>query len=401
MFRFHAAPLPDEWVNDPNALFFDGSTYRLFAQHSNSAPNFKTVNWGSFSSVDLVEWQWEGAVIAATPEHSIYSGSVCAIGATNHEAFYTLHNRSSGWQTQSRALAPLWADTGVPLGPEGANCRDPFVFRHASSSGWHMILAEPSDWVNWTDDEPSHLSIWHSVDRLTWQRTGMIGPWHPKGVMWEVPVIVSFGAVDALIISLVDRRKGEAECSVRYWLGKFSGKDFLPDSEFPEEGILLDLGPDFYAAIPNVAEGWPHEDRAIIAWGSNWQTAKTFAWPGNIHGGPLTMVRQLLLEDGRLKQRPYNHIEPLATRYRWHNGEPLSIVVITELASLVIELDGDGTMRAERQCEDIMQCWGRVVANLLAAPSDILVFNDAGFIEVFFVESGLVLTVFLPGDKPT
>ena len=66
----------------------------------------------------------------------------------------------------------------------------------------------------------------------------------------------------------------------------------------------------------------------------------------------------------------------------------------------MIELDGDGTMRAERQCEDIMQCWGRVVANLLAAPSDILVFNDAGFIEVFFVESGLVLTVFLPGVEP-
>lgn len=400
MFCFHASPLPGEWINDPNALFFDGSTYRLFAQHSNSAPNFKTVNWGSFSSTDLIEWQWEGVVIEASPEHSIYSGSVCAIDATNHEAFYTRHDRSTGWQTQSRAVAPLWADTGAPLDPEGANCRDPFVFSHASSDGWHMILAEPCDWINWIDNDPSRLSIWHSVDRLTWRRTGTVGPWCPTGVMWEVPVIVSFGEVDALIISLVDRREGQAECSVRYWLGRFNGQGFLPRGDFPAEGILLDLGPDFYAAIPNVAEGWPHEDRAIIAWASNWQTAKTVSWPGNIHGGPLTMVRRLLLEDGGLKQRPFEHFQPLATCYHWRNGEPLLIVVKTGLASLVIELDGDGTMRAERQCEDVAQCWGRIVENLLAAPSDILIFNDAGLIEVFFIETGLVLTVFLPGGGP-
>ena len=401
MFRFHASPLPGEWINDPNALFFDGLKYRLFAQHSNSSPDFKTVNWGAFSSADLIEWQWEGVVIAATSEHSIYSGSVCATGATTNEAFYTRHDRSSGWQTQGRAVAPSWTDTGVPLGPEGANCRDPFVFRHASSAGWHMILALPCDWVNWSDDKPSRLSVWHSDDRLNWQRKGTIGPWDPKGVMWEVPVLLSFGPVDALILSLVDRRGGRAECSVRYWLGHFSGQDFLPDSEFPAEGILLDLGPDFYAAIPNVAEGWSDEDRAIIAWGSNWQTAKSFVWPGDIHGGPLTMVRRLLLEDGRLKQRPYKKVEPLATSYRWRNGEPLSIVVTTELASLVIELDGDGTMCAERQCEDMAQCWSRAVDHLLAVPSDVLVFNDSGFVEVFFIETGLVLTAFLPGHKPT
>lgn len=113
------------------------------------------------------------------------------------------------------------------------------------------------------------------------------------------------------------------------------------------------------------------------------------------------MVRRLLLEDGRLKQRPYKKVEPLATSYRWRNGEPLSIVVTTELASLVIELDGDGTMCAERQCEDMAQCWSRAVDHLLAVPSDVLVFNDSGFVEVFFIETGLVLTAFLPGHKPT
>ena len=94
---------------------------------------------------------------------------------------------------------------------------------------------------------------------------------NPPGIMWEVPVLIEFGGTQALILSLVDRRGGRIACSVRYWLGRIGDQGWSRNADFPEMGLPLDYGPDFYAAMINLEKGWPLEERVLVAWASNWE----------------------------------------------------------------------------------------------------------------------------------
>ena len=82
-FAFHASPRPGEWMNDPNGLSFHNGRYRLWAQHSDAAPDFRQIGWGSWSSSDLLDWRWDGVAIPYNAGVSAYSGSVGSWGASS------------------------------------------------------------------------------------------------------------------------------------------------------------------------------------------------------------------------------------------------------------------------------------------------------------------------------
>ena len=213
-FDFHASPPPGEWMNDPNGLAFQNGRYRLWAQHSEAAPGFREIGWGSWSSSDLLHWRWDGVAIPYNEGCSVYSGSIAATETGLVDAWFTRHDHSGNWQTQIHAVGPDWTQTSAKLPPEGRNCRDPFVFFSAATQDWVMLVAEPCDWNDWASEAASHLTVWRSTNRRSWLKKGTIGPWHPPGVMWEVPALIEFGDVQALIVSLVDRRGGGRDAGV-------------------------------------------------------------------------------------------------------------------------------------------------------------------------------------------
>ena len=388
----HAAPPPGEWINDPNGLIFRDGQWRLFVQHSAAAPDFKVVGWARLSSPDLLHWTWDGPVIPPNPLGQAYSGSIVAEGE-ELAAYLTRHDGTLQRQVRlaSGDHGLTWRE-GPPLGPEGRNVRDPFVFHCRATGNWRMLVAEPCDWTDWPSDPPSRLAVWRK-DGEAWQFVAHVGPWMPSGVMWEVPVLVDFGATQALILSIVDRRSGSSECAVRYWLGRFDGEAFATTS--PSEGLLLDHGPDFYAAI--VAADEPPE-RTLVAWASSWATARAMPWPGAIMGGPISLPRRLILDAqaGRLVQSPAPDLAPVKS-WCWDAAEPLAVTINGIDCSLTISLDASG-LDVTRSGSQLLD-WHRREALDIAAPQTIDLYEDAGLVEPFIRPAGLTVTAFLPGAR--
>lgn len=303
-YAFHAAPPRGEWFNDPVGLVRSGGAYRLFVQHAANAPDFDRVGWARLTSSDLFRWRFDGPVIAADGECSRYSGSIIEDRGTL-SAFLTLNDE--GKTPRQSQIGMISHDAGASwsllegLGPAGRNVRDPFVWDDGRRR--RMLVAHPCDWADWPHDSWSRLTLWEKGKR-GWRQTGSIGPWHPRGVMWEMPGIIDFGERQALLISTIDRREDVARCGVRYWIGRLSDNDFAIEGGFPEAGVLLDIGPDFYAAVvadPNIYAG---SGRVITGWASTWSRPKSECLPGGGFGGPTAMQRLVELRGDRLSIGP-------------------------------------------------------------------------------------------------
>ena len=424
-FAFHAAPPPGEWCNDPNGLAFAHGAWRLFVQHSVAAPDFGEIGWARLSSADLLHWNWDGPVIPSDNLGQAYSGSVVA-GDETLSAYLTRHDGAIQRQVSltSEDAGASWRQ-GEPLGPEGRNVRDPFVFYCAATGDWRMLVAEPCDWNEWASEAPSTLGVWR-LERDSWRFVARIGPWMEPGVMWEMPRLVDFGSHQALIVSTVDRRHGRAACAVRYWLGQFDGANFSVATA--GDGLLLDHGPDFYAAIvdspapasptsasltsvsptsaspTSASPTTASEARMLVAWASNWDTARSMAWPGGGCGGPMTLPRLLSLDraSGRLMQRPVAGIEPAGV-FSWDGQAPKVVTLVGEDAELSLAFDRRGLHVRRRGLRGLggLLDWERSAADAFAdeQAQTIGIFNDAGLIEVFVAPAGLTVTAFVPGAR--
>jgi fructan beta-fructosidase len=385
-YRFHASAPPGEWINDPNALFFRDGRYQLLVQHAADVPDFRHIGWGRLTSPDLMDWRWEGVTLPPDAEVSRYSGSLAG-----DCLFFTDHDRARIWQRQRQAALAPDASSAEPIpggfGPEGRNVRDPFVWWTAQ--GWRMLVALPCDWTDWRTDPRSTLQLWASPDLEQWEQIAAIGPWSPAGVLWEVPAVIDFGERQALILSLVDRRGDETRCEVRYWVGRFDADGFTRDPSAPEEGLLLDHGPDLYAAIPNVPEDWPLPDRVVIGWASSWRTARSWAAPDARGGGPIAMPRRVSLVGDRLLFSP-----AIARRPDWTG--PLPLTIANDEARLLITAEQD-CLTVKR---DGPELWGyHRTANAPIAPdAHAQCYVDGPLFEVFW--SGLTITALLPGVGP-
>lgn len=400
--RFHAAPPPGEWINDPNRLVFLHGRFRLFAQHASDAPDFKEIGWARLSSDDLMTWEWEGSVIEPNAEGFAYSGSI-AVRPDRLDAYFTRHKlyRNGPLQRQYRATSGdagcHWLIDPSPIGPEGRNVRDPFVFSAANRSEM-MIIARPCDWTDWRQDPPSTLEAlvregdgWHSL--------GAFGPKAPSGVMFEVAVLVQVDSRWVLIVSLVDRRRGRADGEVRYWLGDLIDNRFEPSLCQPAEGSPLDMGPDFYAAIPNQVAGWPLPSRMIVGWASNWQTAKAMPWPKGIAGGPISMPRILEIGGSRLRQSFIPASAPWMAAERALLGNRWTIEIKRSASSLVISRDF-GTLHVERCANDKRLSWQREFPDALQTVNSerLQVFQDGPLVELLIEPCGIPITAALPGE---
>ena len=396
-FARHAAPPPGEWINDPNGLIFRGGQWRLFVQHSAAAPDYKSIGWARLSSPDLLNWTWDGEVIAPNALGQAYSGSL-ALEDGELAAYLTRYDGSLQRQVRlvSQDDGRSWRE-GRTLGPEGRNVRDPFVFFCRATQDWRMLVAEPCDWTEWPDAPPSRLSVWRKTGQA-WVFVSDIGPWMAPGVMWEVPVLVDFGERQALLLSIIDRRQGRADCAVRYWLGQFDGASFVASS--PEEGLRLDHGPDFYAAIIAVPDPADRGEHTLVAWASSWATARAMPWPG-IHGGPITLPRRLTLEPGaeRLAQSPAPALALAPDKsWVWDARELLTIDISGDDCVLTVQLDDAGITVA--RCGRGGQLdWERRDRVAITGRQTIDLYMDAGLIELFVAPAGLSVTAFLPGAR--
>lgn len=410
-FDFHAAA-DGKWINDPNGLIAVPGGYRLFAQYRAEAPYTGLTEWASFFSPNLLDWQFEGVAIPGRDGRSAYSGCVEVDGelvrAILTEADPGPPPRQRQVRYVSRTGGRSFSFDGVLSGlPQGrADFRDPMVIPLTNGS---LVVAEPGSWSKFDYDPPSRLSVYAEAEG-EWQSTGSIGPWMAPDKLWEVPVLLPASILGSntdcyvLILSIVDRSNGKAWSEVRYWVGEFDGRSFTRSVDHPLEGRLLDGGPDFYATCV----GFPDEDGPlIIAWASNWQTARHLPWPG-IHGGPISLPRRLSLVNGRLQQRPAPFCveafaRPVPASPRAGMGTAALPgnawrLRVEGLGIVTVQTDGRA-LTVERRTPDAVLDWKRVqVTDVVPGERRLRLFVDGPLIELFIEPEGRSVTIALPGE---
>lgn len=412
--RFHATAPGGQWLNDPNALYYRDGAFTLLAQHRADGPEFRSTGWARLTSPDLLRWRFADVAIPPEGERWSYSGSLAPVESL--EAIHTLHAaglESQVWRTSADGKSWSAAVPLASLGPPQRNRRDPFIFRFEDE--WRLLLSEPCDWHEWRDEGASRLRLFGSQDRIEWSELGTIGPFHPPGVMWEVPLLVPISGHWVLFISCIDRRGDGAPCSVRGWVGSFDGTEFQTDRATDPDGQLIDLGPDFYALMQSSDAGWPLPEPAFVAWLSSWQTARAMAWPG-FAGGPISLPRSLRVESVEGEPRIMSYPLPgLAEQFTRPGGHSSATgLAALDAGSGVIELDfrsGDGRARIVLDCAG-----GRMTVEREAPPplryetqaerafppgadARLQLFVDRNIIELFELGAGWSASIALPDDE--
>jgi fructan beta-fructosidase len=302
--QLHFSPR-EQWMNDPNGMFFFDGEYHLFYQHYPDSNVWGPMHWGHAVSKDLVHW--EHLPIALYPDTLgyIFSGSAVVdwkntsgFGKNGHPpliAIFTYHNMAGekagrqDYQYQGIAYSNdkgrTWTKyAGNPVVPNTQNIRDfrdPKVSWDDASKQWVMVFAAYD-----------HIKFWGSQDLKKWEHLSDFGKeYGVHGGVWECPDLFPIkveGAGETKYVLLVSLNPGgpNGGSATQYFVGTFNGKKFTLDESFApsvqdRKAVWIDYGRDNYAGVT-----WsdvPREDgrRLLLGWMSNWDYATvvpTTAW---------------------------------------------------------------------------------------------------------------------------
>lgn len=268
--QFHFSP-QSEWMNDINGLVYQGGKYHMIYQWGKSKRH-----GGYATSTDLLHWEDKG--VALVPKQTfiegavqnvsgneIYSGSAVvvsgqtakAITGSDKEAIIAIYTGTGvgtclAW---SNDVGETWHDyPGNPVAhpTTGAVPRDPCVLWHEASSKWVLAIYEKSN------NDENTTSFYGSADLINWDFLSTIKFGYECPDLIELPVDGNANNMKWLLYDA----KGS------YLVGQFDGNTFTTD----QEALIMDVGPDFYAAQTFPMGGLPNDDPRIIqiAWMDRW-----------------------------------------------------------------------------------------------------------------------------------
>ncbi|UZR96552.1 glycoside hydrolase family 32 protein [Chondrinema litorale] len=292
--QYHYSP-PENWMNDPNGMFYFDGEYHLFYQHYPDSNVWGPMHWGHAISKDMVNW--ENLPIALYPdEHGmIFSGSA-VVDKNNTSGFgteenpplvaiFTYHDMEKEkageikYQTQGIAYSTdkgrTWTkyeNNPVLENPGIKDFRDPKVSWYEADQKWIMTLAVKD-----------HISFYSSPNLKDWTLESDFGKTiGAHGGVWECPdlfpMVDSEGNKKWVILLSINPGGPQGGSATQYFVGDFNGKKFTP---YDTEIRWIDYGADNYAGVT-----WsdiPKEDgrRLFLGWMSNWQYANivpTYDW---------------------------------------------------------------------------------------------------------------------------
>ncbi len=321
--QYHFSP-DSMWMNDPNGLVFDGSSYHLFYQYHPEDIVWGPMHWGHAISSDLVSWEHQPIALYPDQNGTIFSGSAVmdydntsGLGTEENPpmvAIFTYHDaagaeqKTDNFQTQGIAFSldkgkswTKYAGNPVVKNPGYIDFRDPKVFWHEDSSSWIMSLVAGD-----------HLQLYRSENLIDWNLTSTFG--HEVGAhggVWECPDLFALelnGETHWVLLISINPGGPNGGSATQYFIGDFDGYDFSSDQESIK---WVDFGPDNYAGVTfNHA---PNDKRLFMAWMNNWSYAQNT--PTSRWRSASTLPRELSLynaKDGvRLKNTPIEALEQL------------------------------------------------------------------------------------------
>ena len=284
--KYHLLPAAN-WTNETHGLIYYEGTYHIFNQKNGTNVFLGQINWGHFSSPDMIHWTEH--VPALTPdlfydEKGIWSGCVIndpngvpAIIYTGRDGennginlAYPKDENLIGWTK--------YEDNPVvkksPDQFQRRDMRDPFVWKDGAT--YYMIVGYG---VVEKNTQKGSLLLYKSVDLKQWTFLHTFFTGDPEtddsGIFWEMPVLWKMGDRYVLLVNKVP--EGPKPAVALYWVGEIHGEHFIPDKKIPQRlelinrllspslafdqkgrSVAIAIIPDEISAAAQLKQGWTH-----------------------------------------------------------------------------------------------------------------------------------------------
>src|SRR5665648_6378 len=236
--------LPDaNWTNETHGLIYYKNRYHIFNQKNASNLMLRQINWGHYSSPDLIHWTEHKPVLRPEPgfdENGIWSGHV----VLNDEGIPTAFYSAGGAKFVIGMALPKDSDLlewekfkgnpiiiGQPEGFTRADMHDPYLWKIGDK--WYMIIGFGLDKGG---KQNGALLLYSSLDLKKWDYLHLLFEGNPEvdnsGVFWEMPVFQKIGQKYVLLVNKVPNKGVPARAL--YWVGDFVNEKFVPDNPIPQ-----------------------------------------------------------------------------------------------------------------------------------------------------------------------
>lgn len=236
--NYHA--IPDYgWANESYGLVFNEGKYHMFYQKNDVFLGISQQNWGHFTSVDLVDWCEENAVLWPTEgwdNFGIWSGDAVILNDGTPAVIYTGVNgikAGIGTAISNDNYKTLIKNTSNPVissAPSNVNMdfRDPYVWK--KNNEYHMIIGSGISSVG------GNVVYYKSSDFINWDYQGIAFQGNKnkgQGEFWEMPVLHEFPNGKEML--LLQKTPDGTPAITTYWIGQFENGVFIPDFEEPKK----------------------------------------------------------------------------------------------------------------------------------------------------------------------
>lgn len=337
--RYHLLPAAN-WTNETHGLILFNGKYHIFNQKNASGIFLGQINWGHFSSSDLVHWTEEKP--ALTPDNSydkngIWSG--CAVINDNGipQLIYTAGGDKLGvgiafpkdgalieWEKYEHN--PVIAEH--PVEYTRTDMRDQYVWKEGNT--WYMIIGYG---IEKTETPHGALLLYKSIDLKKWDFIHLLFEGNPSvdnsGIFWEMPVFKKMGKKYVLLVNRVPHKGVPARC--QYWIGDFKNEKFIPDNPIPQnlevinrllspsivetpmgDVVSISIIPDEIGGEATYKQGWAH----LYSIPRKWQLKN-----GKICQTPHPALQQLREKHNVLPKKKIGALEPYVISKQGHQLE--------------------------------------------------------------------------------
>ena len=343
--KYHLIPAAN-WTNETHGLFYHDGKYHIFNQKNASSILLRQINWGHFSSPDLLHWTEEKPALTPDREYDkngIWSGCAVIDDAGLPRLFYTSGGDKMGVgmaspkddsliEWEKSPLNPIIEEK--PAGYSRTDMRDQYVWKEGDV--WYMIIGFGLQ----REGEPrGTLLLYRSENLDDWTFVHLLFEGNPSvdqtGVFWEMPVFKKMGEKYVLMVNRVPHDGVPAR--TQYWVGDFKDEKFIPDNPVPQnlevinrllspsvadtpdgDVVAIAIIPDEIHGLANYEQGWAHMYSMPRVW--NLKDGKICQSPHpvmeQLRGSHQSFSKQLLSEkDTLMISREGHQMEIQATFY--------------------------------------------------------------------------------------
>ena len=318
--QFHFSP-KSEWMNDINGLVYQDGKYHMIYQWGRSIRH-----GGYATSLDLLHWKDEG--VALIPQKSflpkeairnvsgdqVYSGSAVVVSGktakkitgSEKEAIIAIYTGTTSgtclaWSNDGGVSWHDYENNPVAHPVEKADPRDPCVIWHEDTKKWVLALYE------------NGTTFYGSKDLINWEFLSNINFGFECPDLFQLP----------LDGDQHNRKWVLQDANGSYLVGNFDGTSFAKD--VGQDTMVMDVGPDFYAAQTFPMGNLPNNDKRVIqiAWMDHWNggVGET-VWERNATI-PVSVGLKTYQGQMRITRCPINEFENLFESSKSWNNELL------------------------------------------------------------------------------